>query len=70
MWHARGGAILRWALRASRLQRRWTQKQAAQALGISRSFYSMIETSQRNPNLRLARRISDLFHLDLETLFF
>lgn len=70
MWHARGGASLRWALRASRLERRWTQRQAARALGISRSFYSMIETNQRNPNLSLARRIAELFQLDLETLFF
>lgn len=70
MWHARGGATLRWALRASRLERRWTQRQAARALGISRSFYGMIETCQRNPNLQLARKMADLFRLDFETLFF
>ncbi|MFZ5823406.1 MAG: helix-turn-helix transcriptional regulator [Bacillota bacterium] len=67
--HERGAAV-RWALRASRLQRKWTQHQAAKALGVSRSFYSMIETNRRNPTLHLARRIADLFGLDLDTLFF
>jgi putative transcriptional regulator len=61
---------VRWALRAKRLERRWTQQQTANNLGISRSFYSMIELNQRNPTLALAKRIAQVFNLDLNTLFF
>lgn len=61
---------MRWALRAKRLERRWTQQQTANNLGISRSFYSMIELNQRNPTLALAKRIAQVFNLDLNTLFF
>lgn len=64
------GAAVRWALRAKRLERRWTQEETARHLGISRSFYSMIELNQRNPTLALAKRIAQAFNLDLDTLFF
>lgn len=63
-------AEVRWALRAKRLERRWTQEETAKCLGISRSFYSMIELDQRNPTLGLAKRIAQTFNLDLDTLFF
>lgn len=69
MAHERRETV-RWALRAKRLERRWTQHQTARHLGISRSFYSMIELNQRNPTLALARRIAQVFDLDLDTLFF
>lgn len=61
---------MRWALRAKRLERRWTQEETANHLGISRSFYSMIELNQRNPTLALAKRMAQVFNLDLDTLFF
>ena len=61
---------MRWALRAKRLERRWTQDQTARRLGISRSYYSMIEYNLRDPTLQLAKRIAQVFDVDLNTLFF
>lgn len=61
---------MRWALRTKRLERRWTQGQAARSVGISRSFYGMIELGQRSPTLKLAQRLARVFDLDIETLFF
>ncbi len=53
-----------------RKDRKLTQQQVAKKLGITRSFYGMIETGDRNPNLDLARRIAELFGTDIETIFF
>lgn len=47
-----------------------TQQQASETLGITRSFYGMIETGNRNPTLDLAKKIADLFQVDIEELFF
>jgi DNA-binding XRE family transcriptional regulator len=42
----------------------------ADKLNITRSFYGMIETGDRNPTLPLARKIAELLDSDIETLFF
>lgn len=47
-----------------------TQQDVAEKLGITRSFYGMIETGDRNPTLDLARKIAGLFNVDIEELFF
>ncbi|MGB9866576.1 MAG: helix-turn-helix transcriptional regulator [Bacillota bacterium] len=47
-----------------------TQQQVAEALGITRSFYGMIETGHRNPTLDLAKRIAEIFGADIDELFF
>lgn len=47
-----------------------TQQQIAEILGITRSFYGMIETGDRNPTLDLAKRIAELFQVDIEEIFF
>ncbi|MCK8827704.1 helix-turn-helix transcriptional regulator [Natroniella acetigena] len=45
------------------------QKDIAEMLGISPSFYSAIERGERSPTLKLARDISDLFGESIEKLF-
>lgn len=54
-----------------RKQRGMTQQKVACELGITRSFYGMIETGNRNPTLDLARRITVLLQAtDIEDVFF
>lgn len=53
-----------------RKERKMTQQQIAEILGITRSFYGMIETGDRNPTLDLAKRIAELFQVDIEEIFF
>lgn len=47
-----------------------SQKAAAQRLGISQSYYSMIETGTRQGDLSLllAKKLSDLFSVTLDFL--
>lgn len=47
-----------------------TQEQVAETLGVSRSFYGHIETEKRNPTYGLAREISELFNVPIESIFF
>jgi len=53
-----------------RKDRKMSQQQVAEILGITRSFYGMIETGDRNPTLNLAKRIAELFQVDIEEIFF
>jgi len=53
-----------------RKERKMTQQQVAEILGITRSFYGMIETGDRNPTLDLAKKIAELFQVDIEEIFF
>lgn len=46
------------------------QKDIAELLEISPQFYSSIERGERNPTLGLANKISDLFGLTIDELFF
>lgn len=48
----------------------YTQKDIAEQLGVSRSYYGMIENGARTPSLNTARRIADLFRSDINELFF
>jgi putative transcriptional regulator len=47
-----------------------TQQEVADKLQITRSFYSMIEINDRNPTLCLAKKMAEMFHTNIETLFF
>ncbi|ATW28420.1 hypothetical protein DCMF_06935 [Candidatus Formimonas warabiya] len=49
---------------------RLTQEKVAAQLNISRSFYNMIETGDRNPPLLLAKKIADFFEVGVEEIFF
>jgi len=47
-----------------------TQKQVASDLGISRSFYGLIETGRRDPSLGLAMELANYFETTIVDLFF
>lgn len=47
-----------------------TQLQVAMNVGISRSFYGLIETGNRNPSYGLAKRIAKELKKNAEALFF
>lgn len=53
-----------------RKQLKLTQMQMATKLGISRSFYGMIELGTREPDIPLMKAISELLDADVATLFF
>lgn len=46
-----------------------SQEQLAEAVGCSQQFVSMIEAGQRNPGLKMARKIADAVHAPVERLF-
>ncbi len=46
------------------------QKDVALILGISTSYYGMIEKGSRTPSLVLAKQISNYFEESLEKIFF
>lgn len=50
--------------------RGWRQKDVAEKLGITESYYGMIEAGVRTPNLRLGLRIASLFGVSPNELFF
>jgi putative transcriptional regulator len=45
------------------------QKAVAEAVGISRSFYTLIERGDRNPSLPVALRLARFFGTDTRVLF-
>lgn len=46
-----------------------TQAQTAKKLGISRTFYGMIENGTRNPTLLLAAQIAEFYGTTMEKIF-
>jgi len=52
-----------------RIARGWTQAEVAGKLGITTSFYGMIEQGTRNPRLPLAFELERLFGLPASALF-
>lgn len=55
-------------VRALRLERRWTQVEMADMLGVDRSYLSEIETGKKDPGLRVLKAIADGFHITLSQL--
>ncbi|MGA5506213.1 helix-turn-helix transcriptional regulator [Streptomyces umbrinus] len=52
-----------------RAERRWTQADLAQRVGVSRQTINAIETGRFDPSLPLAFRLAKLFDLRIEELF-
>lgn len=52
-----------------RKQLHLTQKEVADYVGIHRSYYGLIESGDRNPNLKIAMKISKKMGCSLEKLF-
>lgn len=47
-----------------------TQKEIADMIGITTSHYGFIENGDRQPSLKVARKISDVFNKSIEEIFF
>jgi len=56
-------------LRALRAERKWSQQELADRLGVSRQSVNAIETGKYDPSLPLAFRIADVFGLSIEQIF-
>lgn len=56
-------------LRVLRAERRWSQADLADRLGVSRQTVNAIETGKYDPSLPLAFSIARLFELKIEDVF-
>lgn len=56
-------------LRVLRAERRWSQADLAERLGVSRQTVNAIETGKYDPSLPLAFRIAEVFESRIEDIF-
>lgn len=56
-------------LRDARLGRHMLHKHVAEAVGISRCYYTMIENGQRSPSLDVARKIACVVDCEVSDVF-
>jgi putative transcriptional regulator len=56
-------------LRVLRAERRWSQADLAERLGVSRQTVNAIETGKYDPSLPLAFSIARIFELKIEEVF-
>ncbi|MDB5439333.1 MAG: transcriptional regulator [Caulobacteraceae bacterium] len=56
-------------IRVLRAERRWTQADLAERLGISRNSVMAIENDRFDPSLPLAFAIAEVFGLTIEQIF-
>jgi putative transcriptional regulator len=56
-------------LRMLRAERKWSQQELAERLGVSRQTINAIEAERYDPSLPLAIRIAKLFGKPVETIF-
>ena len=47
----------------------WSQQETADKIGISRSYYAMLETASRAPSVAVAKKLSEVFHLEWYIFF-
>lgn len=57
-------------LHVLRAERDWSQGDLADQLGVSRQTVNALETGKYDPSLQLAFKISALFGLPIESIFF
>ena len=57
-------------LKVLRAEHDWSQADLAERLGVSRQTINAIETEKYDPSLPLALKISRLFKLHVEEIFF
>lgn len=56
-------------LRVLRAERRWSQAELAERLGVSRQTINAVETEKYEPSLTLAFKMAWLFELPIEAIF-
>jgi putative transcriptional regulator len=57
-------------LKLLRVTKNLQQKDVAKAIGVTTSYYGMIELGTRRPSLIIAYRLSKFFNLSIEDIFF
>lgn len=50
--------------------RKLKQREVAAVIGVTASYYGMIELGDRTPDLELAKKIADFWGVSIEELFF
>lgn len=53
-----------------RIERGLSQRQVADAMGISQSSYAMIEGGHRHPRKEVEKKLADFFGVTVDDLFF
>lgn len=53
-----------------RVQRKLSQRQVAEAVGITQSGYAMIERGWRHPRKETMKRLAEFFGVTVDELFF
>ncbi len=56
-------------LRVLRAEKRWSQAELAEHLGVSRQTVNAIETGKYDPSLPLAFKIARIFDSSIEAIF-
>jgi putative transcriptional regulator len=56
-------------LRVLRAERKWSQGELSQRLGVSRQAINAIETGKHDPSLDLAFKMAALFEMTIEQIF-
>jgi putative transcriptional regulator len=56
-------------IRVLRAERRWSQAELAERVGVSRNSINSVENGKFDPSLPLAFRIADAFELPVEKVF-
>lgn len=56
-------------LRVLRAERKWSQAEVAERLGVSRQTVNAVETEKYEPSITLAFKIAHLFNVRIEDIF-
>ena len=56
-------------LRVLRAERKWSQAELAERIGVSRHAINAVETSKHDPSLTLAFALADVFDSSIEEIF-
>lgn len=59
-------SVVRWSIKAMRINRRMTLKEAAEKLCISIPTLSKLERGERQITLNMAQRMSELYGISLD----
>ena len=56
-------------LRVLRAERKWSQAELAERIGVSRQAINAVETSKHDPSLTLAFALAGVFETSIEEIF-
>jgi hypothetical protein len=56
-------------IKTLRKERNFSQEKFALSIGMDRTYYSSVETGNRNVSIENIKKIADGFHISLEELF-